>query len=115
MKRKRKRSKRDVMYARYGEHSPGVFCGGCRNCQKREREDGKWTYKCLAYGVTNTYETDWSPMFGACGYFNMPFDPKRDTPAIETDTYKRILGGKHEGKKDTNCERDKTSSRNRNN
>jgi len=34
MSKKRKRRKCDAMYRKYGEHSPGVFCGGCCNCQK---------------------------------------------------------------------------------
>lgn len=110
MGKRRKRNKRDVMYAKYGEHSPGVFCGGCRNCQKRERDDGKWTWKCIAYGVTGTYETDWSPMFNACGYFNMPFSSFRDTPAMETETYRRIMGGKRECKNTAIGERAKKGS-----
>lgn len=90
MSKKRKRRKCDAMYRKYGEHSSGVFCGGCCNCQKRERDDGRWTYKCLAYGVTGTYETDWSPMFTACGFFNMPFNSQKDVPIIKRDAKKQL-------------------------
>lgn len=90
-KKFKRKNKNDAMYAKYGEHSPGIYCGGCINCQKREREGRKWTYKCLVYGVTKTYETDWNPMFTACGYFNMPFNSRRDTPLIKTESYKRIM------------------------
>ena len=90
-KGKKRRSKSDTMYAKYGEHSPGVYCGGCCNCQRRKRNDGLWKFKCIAYGVTKTFETDWNPMFTACGNFNNPFDPDHDTSLIETKSFKRLV------------------------
>lgn len=83
MKRRKKRNLNiNSMYNKYGEHSEGVYCGGCCNCIKDETVAGKKIYKCLAYGVTNDRTTDWHAMWKACGYFNMPFDEHKYIPVI---------------------------------
>lgn len=79
--------KNRAMYVEYGEHSFGIVCRGCCNCKKHIC-GGKTIYKCLAYGVTMTKNTDWNPVYNACGLFNEPWDFNK-TPLIEKLKNKR--------------------------
>ncbi len=70
------------MHKRYGV-CDGKICGDCCNMIEGKYHD-KTYRKCVAYGLSHSFATDWARSWQACGRFDVEFDESRQKPLMDT-------------------------------
>ena len=78
---KKKISKIAAMHREYGQNE-GSICRNCCNFCTHQSESST-SNKCRAYGITDSYDTDWKWNYTGCGLYNTPFNETAGVPLIE--------------------------------